>query len=380
MKVKSKKILAVVIAFVIVVSAFASCSSPTKSVVGEWYNYRDKCLDIRSDGTWKLEGSYGSGTYKLLDDGETFEFTDFYGDTHESPVEEDEYGEYIDFGYYGNFYRDEYPEEIEDDNDDYNGNSSNDKYEDDKYNSDKEDEGKLLDAFKGISFEVSGISPYCKIAVNNSECDEEIQGSVAYSFDKEYYANGETVIVTAKKIGTASSKDFELKETKFEYKIENQPEYISSLNGVDTKLIEDELDDWITSNVAKAVKSGQEGWAAQNLLGCNLNVQLLSVSDIKQGDVYFVSLKKNKISQSHSCFNMLMFTYSAAYKGKFGSGHVYCSISACNIIKYPDGTIKWGTKNEDAFDFTAEGTTKGMEHCVQTTVMRNSENYNISKI
>lgn len=77
---------------------------------------------------------------------------------------------------------------------------------------------------------------------------------------------------------------------------------------------------------------------------------------------------------------MLSFTYSASYSGEFASGNVYCSISAVNIIKYPDGTIKWGVDDPNAFDFFAEGSDKSMEDCISITIMNKSDNYNISKI
>ncbi len=101
---KIKGIIALIISVFLMFSVLSACGNSRETPVGKWYNEKDKCLDIRKDGTWKLEGSYGTGTWKELDDG-TFEFTDFYGDTQESRINEDEEGKYIDFGYYGDFYK-----------------------------------------------------------------------------------------------------------------------------------------------------------------------------------------------------------------------------------------------------------------------------------
>ncbi len=106
--IKVKKVnisIAIISVLSILVVSFVGCGSKENEIVGQWNNKENKCLDIRSDGTWKLEDSYGTGTYKLLEDGETYEFTDFYGDTQESKINSDSIGEYIDFGYYGNFYK-----------------------------------------------------------------------------------------------------------------------------------------------------------------------------------------------------------------------------------------------------------------------------------
>lgn len=102
-----KKIGSILLVLVIIAS-LSACSSQKNSIVGEWYNIDGKCLDIRSDGSWILEDSYGIGTWEELED-KIYEFTDFYGDTKESAINNDDNGEFIVFGINGNFYRDQYP-------------------------------------------------------------------------------------------------------------------------------------------------------------------------------------------------------------------------------------------------------------------------------
>lgn len=96
--------IAVLIGLLVLIGCHSSGEPKVNAVIGKWYNEDGKCLDIRSDKSWKLEDSYGTGTWKQLDGG-MYEFTDFYGDTQESAINEDTTGQYIDFGYYGHFYK-----------------------------------------------------------------------------------------------------------------------------------------------------------------------------------------------------------------------------------------------------------------------------------
>ena len=87
-----KRLISFTLMIFMVITMLSSCGSSKKDIVGQWYNSNGKCLDIRSDGSWKLEGSYGTGNWKYLDDKITVEFTDFYGDTQESKINESALG------------------------------------------------------------------------------------------------------------------------------------------------------------------------------------------------------------------------------------------------------------------------------------------------
>lgn len=106
MKTKIKETLSTILVLTLMLCALSACGTNSeKNIIGKWYNNDGKCLDIRSDGSYKLEDSYGTGTWKYLDDNETIEFTDVYGDTNETIVETDDTGDYIKFSPHGNFYR-----------------------------------------------------------------------------------------------------------------------------------------------------------------------------------------------------------------------------------------------------------------------------------
>ena len=123
MKVKSiKQCLLTIIIVMIVGGVLCSCK-PTQSVqsnkllnadgtvnqnylIGKWYNKDDVCLDIRENGKYKLDGDYGLGSWIILDDKSTVEFSDFYGEIIDSSVGEDNTGFYIYLkNYGGNYYK-----------------------------------------------------------------------------------------------------------------------------------------------------------------------------------------------------------------------------------------------------------------------------------
>ncbi len=105
MKTKIKRLISGVVALTLLLCTLSACNyNGQEMLIGEWYSLNGKILDIRSDGTYKLEDDYGTGTWKYLDDGETIEFTDYLGSTIETVLSNDENGDYIDLGYWGKFY------------------------------------------------------------------------------------------------------------------------------------------------------------------------------------------------------------------------------------------------------------------------------------
>ena len=370
-----KRLISFTLMIFMVITMLSSCGSSKKDIVGQWYNSNGKCLDIRSDGSWKLEGSYGTGNWKYLDDKITVEFTDFYGDTQESKINESALGEYIDFGYYGDFYKDAYPSEEK-----VTSENSAEKISSEEQITEAETSNAVpsaisIDPFAGIQYVVSGISPYCRITINNQKCSDEVQMYVTYSFDKEKYANGETVTVTAELSANTGENSYILTSSEAQYEISNQPEFISSVDGVDLTLLEQELNDYILSQEGKI--SG-----TQYVFGHYSPFMITDVNSISsENTTYFTTLKKNKYDLDANMFNCMTWIYRVIYTDHWNDTYtVYINISAYNIVKYPDNSIKWGTQNLNDFDFVCKSSDKSLEDCVLTTIMINSDNYNISKV
>lgn len=234
----------------------------------------------------------------------------------------------------------------------------------------------VLDPFDGIKFETSGISPKCTVTINNQNCSIDAQSVVNYSLDKEFYANGETAIITATISGYDAVQKYLLSSETTQWNVENQPEYIMSADDIDLSQIKPEVEDFIDATIAKETHAGVR-W---ELLGASIS-GADEVKDLKAGDIYFQSLKLQKELPDDSCYNYLTFSYSGKYvSASDGNGSVFTCVSAANLIKYPDGTLKWGTESTEGFDFKAEGSTKGMEDCIEKAVIVHSDNYNITKL
>ena len=177
---RMRRILSVVVLMLFFFGMSSGCARHSgNGVVGKWYNKNNKCLDIRSDGTYKLEDSYGTGKWKLLDDKETYEFLDYYGDSQETKIYSDDGGKYLDFGYYGDFYKDSFPFE--------SGQNNTDVSEGNTDIAERETEIQVLRAisagssFFKVEFQV-GDEKYCGIA--------DATGQIVYYTDQYSISEG----------------------------------------------------------------------------------------------------------------------------------------------------------------------------------------------
>lgn len=352
---KGLKIISVVLVLVIFATVFSSCSSK-KDIIGQWYNSDGEVeIDVRKDGTYD-DGGYGTGTWKYLDDDETIEFTDFYGYTKTTTIEKDDLGLSI---FNGSYYKDAYPS-------------------DEEISEFKDENAVSLDAFSGIKYEISGISPYCQISINNQGCSENVQKYVTYSLDKSYYANGETAVITATLSEYTGDEYYKLDSTEDTYKVSGQTEYLTSVDDCDFSTLKSELADYITATIASGKKHAAEGYTWTTIF--DQGIKDFSGATTKASDVYFSTVKLNKSSDNVEFTNKLTFTYTVNYTADDEKGVFYACISAENIMKTADGEIKWGTKNVDDLDFVSESAEGSLENCVTTLIMCNTANYNISKV
>lgn len=380
-----KKTIGIILVLTVLMTLLSGCGSGKKSVVGQWYNEKGKCLDVRSDGSYKLEGSYGTGTWKYLEDKVTVEFTDFYGDTHESEINEDELGQYITIGGYGDFYKDSYPSE-------------------DKIAEVKAKNAESADPFEGIACEVSGISPYCKITVNNKS-GGDAQRYITYKLDKDFYSNGETAVITAELSENTGDKSYVLSRTEYEYKVENQPEYVTDLTGIDSSKLKTELNDKIKAGVSASIGTdkifgeGVNNYYERTDAYKSYDGQIYFTFDKKVesvsenlNSVYFSYLKEQKenLFGDRMAYNICSFVYCMDFpvtvnvtlrdtgdKALNIPCKIFVNIYAINLVKNPDGSIYCGN---ELCDFNAYQCPDGTDYLIANTIMNNSDNYNITKV
>lgn len=373
---KILKVFSVVLAMILLITTLSSCGGgkvKKDDIIGQWYDKNGEMeIDVRADGSYDDDG-YGTGTWKYLDDGETIEFMDFYGSTKTTIIVKDEYGYSI---FNGRYYRDEYPaEKLTDSN-----NSNSDYVNDNSSNEQTTGAQKItIDAFTGISYEITGISPYCKISINNSGCSADAQQRVTYELDKEYYANGETATITAT-ITSYKAKDgnneYVLSCAQSTFAVSGQAEYVTSLSSSDIAFIETELADFIATRKA-------EDTSGQFLFGYNATF-LSYINYVKSEDISYLStlkrIKQEKFKEL-GIYNSYTCIYGLSYTTRNDDTHIiHIAITANNIIKDTDGTIKWGTKSSSDYDFVCSSSDKGLEDCISVCVMKNSSDYNVSKI
>lgn len=238
----------------------------------------------------------------------------------------------------------------------------------------------IIDAFTGLTFEVTGISPYCKILVNNSKCSDDAQRYVTYTLDKEMYENGDIAIITACLSDVEkTNKNYVLKEAEMEFKVENQAQYITSLENVDITFLKSELNDYIASRKSSAL--GQLRLFDVNSKDASF-FDIVSIGETKEEATYLAAVKKMRQNSGLNFYNAINFVISIPATKEYRSTTftAYVVIRAYNVIQYPDGTIKWGLENPDEFGFNYYSTGESLDYAISSFVFSLSENYNLTKV
>lgn len=361
---KTVKIVSIALAIISIFLSLSACGGKENEIVGMWYDDDGEVLNVQKDGTYNFDGEYGSGTWKILDDKETIEFTDFYGMTKNIEITEDDLGVYI-FYHQERLYKDAYPSEEEISE------------QEEEISKEREKNATELDAFDGISYEVNGISPYCKVTINTQNCDELVQKYVTFKLDKETYANGENAIITATLSNNTGEENYKLRSMTDEYIVHGAAEYLTSINNVDLSLLKEELADFIVAQKGSAIGS-------QFPFGHYHAFMLKSLDTVKdENTTYFSSLKaiKKDVFKDTEIFNSLSCIYSIKFTDRNDNSYnAYICITANNLVKNSDGSIRWGTENLEDYDFVCKSSDKSVEDCITVNVMNNSDNYNITKV
>lgn len=245
--------------------------------------------------------------------------------------------------------------------------------------SSKSSSGIVLNPFKGLDITVTGISPFCQVSINTSECDTEVQEKVKFSADKDYYANGEKATITAS-LSSANSGYALASETK-QFDISNMPEYITSVEGLNLDSLKKERGDFVTAQCAEAIGSTylMDAYALHGFT-------IAEVTGKTFVGTYMVSLKANKLSlfpdSAHNkVYNKICFIYRFSCKSEYGTtANIYTCVCAENVVKYPDGTLKWGTSSADALDFSTASSYNSTEEVIASNITSWSDSYDIKEI
>lgn len=260
---------------------------------------------------------------------------------------------------------------------------------------DEKDDGsahitKQLDAFAGLVVEFDGISPYCTISFNNAQCSEDVQQYVQYSLDPQeittegYFAEGDSVTVYAILTNTDESSSYTLQQASQAYTVEDVPVYLESLpEDIDLSEFQAQAADYLASITAfgsetDLVEWGFPGWWASDRAYKAHEAQV-------RGETYFSVLKtnmRNKYPEETDYVNRIDITYSIRIMNQTEDTmqNRYFTITAKNLIRYPDGTLGWGQTDPAAKDFEWFVDATSMESLVNTNVVSNKADYNVTTV
>lgn len=242
-----------------------------------------------------------------------------------------------------------------------------------------------LDPFENLIVEFDGISPYCTIAFNNSKCSKEVQTYVNYSLDPNELITdtkleiNQTVTVYAFLIDSyGNTPQYTLLETSKTYTVTDVPEYITEITeDMDLSKLKKEADDYLTS--ITAFSTGQE--SAFGARG-----YYVSHTKINNDNVYFSSAKinsYNKFKNDYDFFNKIDFIFSTVITADFyGTGEypVYFTVTAKNLVRYPDGTIGWGTTDPASLSFDHYLNHENMQSLINSNITSIKTDYNVTEI
>ena len=235
-------------------------------------------------------------------------------------------------------------------NNDNNGSSNGDN----EVKDDKVDAKKIeLDAFEGLKLTFSGVSPRCTVMIDNSACEQNARSSVVYETDKQFYADKESVIVTAKLTEKAESS-YKLKSDSKSYTVSNVSAYYTASTVAVTDLIKSEIRDVVTAEIAQMGQTNK----LFGIGGYSKDWHYSKVESVISIEAYLLTVKDTKIAEygtnSAPFYNSLRIVADAVVHtgGNDGnrSGHFYICFILNDVIVAPDGSIKW--KNSKDYEIT----------------------------
>lgn len=262
-------------------------------------------------------------------------------------------------------------------NNDNNGSSNGDnEVKDDKIDAKKTE----LDAFEGLKLTFSGVSPRCTVMIDNSACEQNARSSVVYETDKQFYADKESVIVTAKLTEKAKSS-YKLKSDSKSYTVSNVSAYYTASTVAVTDLIKSEIRDVVTAEIAQMGKTNK----LFGIGGYSKDWHYSKVDSVISIEAYLLTVKDTKIAEygtnSAPFYNSLRIVADAVVHtgGNDGdrSGHFYICFILNDVIVAPDGSIKW--KNSKDYEITYKA--KANDNTVAAeNVLVHSVYYNIQEL
>lgn len=239
---------------------------------------------------------------------------------------------------------------------------------------------KEIDPFEKLEITYTGSSPYIKASTDSTKCDSTVNKYFEFKTEDKYLRNGDEFTVTAVYNKDSLEEDgFTVKSETKNYVVKAQPEYITSVDGLDIKAFKAELNDKLS-----AVTATNKGDGC--FVGVGVGGAFDSFSSVKSKTLkatYLISLKNQYENKYRNDSNIKYYNrYIQIYEyivniqnhgTDNGSQKVYVIIYANNLSNDGKGVLSWdlelGSKGYDNYD-----------SAVNDYVTSMKEHYNVSKI
>lgn len=239
---------------------------------------------------------------------------------------------------------------------------------------------KKIDPFKNLKITYTGSSPYIKASTDSTQCDSTVNKYFEFKTEDKYLRNGDEFTVTAVYNADNLEEDgFYIDTDTQTYVVDAQPEYITSVDGLDLSALQSELND---KRVAvTAANKGDSTFAGINIPGPSwFSGYFDSISSEKLKSTYLLSMKKNfeEKFNKDNFYNRYIQIYEYVlntHNGKNGNEKekVYVVIYANNLANDGKGVLSWDLELDS----------KGYEEynsAVNDYVTSKKEYYNVSEI
>lgn len=236
-----------------------------------------------------------------------------------------------------------------------------------------------IDPYEKLTITYTGASPYIKVAVDSTKCDFIVNQYIQFDIEDKYLRNGDTFTVTAVYNEYESEEyGFIVKTDSKTYTVKNQPEYVTSLDGLELKNLQSEIDDKLS--VVTSAKEKDSKFANVNLDG-----KFDSITSKKLKSKYLISLKtsfEDKFNDGWNSYNYNRYLQIYEYDVKnviyysepeIRQNKVYVLVYVDNIQKNADGTISWDIElNSKGYD--------NYDDLISDYVTSQKQYYNVSEI
>ena len=204
------------------------------------------------------------------------------------------------------------------------------------------------DVFEGLKVAYDGVSPFVEFELDTSGCSDFAQEYVAFETDGERYVkNGDKIVVRAVcSVEDQKEQKIRVAQKEKEFTVEKQPEYIDSLDGIDTELLRQDMYDALRGEEQGGgsgmtfINTFLSGYYSSTIAEYEKSEDFMVLKDADDyTNMFFGSARYNSYQLYVEC--------EVATRSWFGTSadtvSVYVALIADNIYKDEEGKLYWDT-------------------------------------